>query len=78
MLLGGTIPPDNIEVEEVPGDGGEFVVTFEVLHFHKRMMVSKGISLEFIARSECCCCCFFFFNLGRLIKLNGKKIGCGD
>ena len=57
MLLGGTIPPDNIEVEDVPGDGGEFMVTFEVLHFHKRMVVSKEISLEFIARSEC-----FFFN----------------
>ena len=54
MLLGGTIPPDNIEVEDVPGGGGEFMVTFEVLHFHKRMMVSKEISLEFIARSECC------------------------
>jgi len=52
MLLGGTIPPDNIEVEDVPGDGGEFVMTFEVLHFHKRMMVSKEISLEFIARNR--------------------------
>ena len=58
MLLGGTIPPDNIEVEDVPGDGGEFMVTFEVLHFHKRMVVSKEISLEFIARSE------FFFRCG--------------
>ena len=52
MLLGGTIPPDDIEVEEAPGGGGEFMVTFEVLHFHKRMVVSKEIGLEFIARSE--------------------------
>ncbi|KAF8816013.1 hypothetical protein BYT27DRAFT_7185741 [Phlegmacium glaucopus] len=52
MLLGGTIPPDNIEVENVPGDGGAFVVTFEILHFHKRMVVSKNIGLEFIARNR--------------------------
>ena len=72
MLLGGTIPPDNIEVEDVPGDGGEFMVTFEVLHFHKRMVVSKEISLEFIARSECCY--FFWF----LVELNSMaKIECG-
>ena len=54
ILLGGSIPLDNIEVEEdSPGDGGEFMVTFEIPHFHKRMMVSKEIGLEFIARSEC-------------------------
>ena len=57
MLLGGTIPPDNIEVEDVPGDRGAFVVTFEILHFHKRMVVSKEIILEFIARSEFCISC---------------------
>ena len=83
MLLGGTITPDNIEVEDVPGDGGAFVVTFEILHFHKRMVVSKEIGLEFIARSE-----FFFFNFLFLFWfLFGKKKGssnsmlkieCGD
>ena len=70
MLLGGTIPPDNIEVEDVPGDGGDFMATFEVLQFHKRMVVSKEIRLEFIARSEY----FFFWFLleEKLTKLNGK------
>ena len=72
VLLGGTIPPDNIEVEDVPGDGGEFMVTFEVLHFHKRMVVSKKISLEFIARSECCC---FFISWSK--KNSMAKIECG-
>ena len=71
MLLGGTIPTDNIEVED--GDGGEFRVTFEVQHFHKRMMVSKEIGLEFLARSECC---FLFWFLvkkkKKLTKLNVK------
>lgn len=52
MLLGGTIPPDDIEVENVAGDGGAFVVTFEIPHFHKRMVVSKKIGLEFIARNR--------------------------
>ena len=61
ILLGGTIHPDNIEVEDVPGDVGEFMVNFEILHFHKRMVVSKVIGLEFIARSECC---LFFLVLG--------------
>jgi hypothetical protein len=69
MLLGGTIPPDNIEVEDVSGDGGAFVATFEVLHFHKRMVVSKQISLEFIARSECCALLLFWFLV--LIKIHG-------
>jgi len=63
MLLGGTIPPDNIEVEDVPGDGGVFVVNFEIPHFHKRMVVSKEIGLEFIARSECFTFFFPFFLL---------------
>ena len=66
MLLGGTIPPDNIEVEDVPGGGGAFVVTFEVLHFHKRMVVSKQVGLEFIARSECCTFFSFWF-----LKIHG-------
>jgi hypothetical protein len=76
MLLGGTIPPDNIEVEDVPGDGGEFMVTFELLHFHKRMVVSKEISLEFIARSECCHV-FFLFKAEERLTNSMAKIECG-
>jgi len=50
MLLGGSIPPDNITVEDVPGDEGSFAATFEIVHFQKRMLVSKHIELDFIAR----------------------------
>lgn len=50
MLLGASIPPDEITVEDVPGDEGAFAVNFEVVHFQKRMLVSKHIELDFIAR----------------------------
>jgi len=52
MLLGVSILPDTIEVEEVEGDAGAFMANFEILAFQKRMRVSKRISLEFIARGE--------------------------
>jgi len=44
------MPPDEIIVEDVPGDEGAFVVKFEVVQFQQRMRISKRISLEFIAR----------------------------
>jgi len=50
MLFGMTILPDNISVEDLPG--GTFAVDFVIPHFHKRMVVSKRITLEFIARSK--------------------------
>ena len=51
MLMRGTaISSDNIEVKDIEGDS--FRMTFEVPLFHKRMMVSKAIPLEFITRSE--------------------------
>jgi len=50
MLLGGTISSDKIEVEDIEGDA--FIMTFEVPLFHKRMVVSKVICLEFIARNR--------------------------
>jgi hypothetical protein len=50
MLLGASIPPDEITVEDVPGDEGAFAVNFDVVHFQKRMLVSKHIELDFIAR----------------------------
>ncbi|KAF8058527.1 hypothetical protein FPV67DRAFT_1428150 [Lyophyllum atratum] len=52
MLLGGTIPPDEIGVENVEGDEGAFAVEFGVVHFQKRMLVSKRIELDFIARAR--------------------------
>jgi hypothetical protein len=50
MLLGGSISPDDITVEDIPGDERSFAVNFEIVHFQKRMLVSKYIILEFIAR----------------------------
>jgi len=52
VLLGMTIPPDDINVEDLPGEAGAFAVDFVIPHFHKRMVVSKEITLEFIARSR--------------------------
>lgn len=52
MLLGGTIPPDEIRVDDVVGDEGAFVLHFEIVQFQRRMQVSKRIDLEFIARGE--------------------------
>jgi len=54
ILLGATIPPDGISVEDVPGDEGAFAVDFEIVHFQKRMRISKEIVLEFIARGAHC------------------------
>jgi hypothetical protein len=50
MLLGGSIPPDDVTVEDIPGDEGSFAANFEIVCFQKRMLVSKHIELEFIAR----------------------------
>ena len=52
MLLGATLPMDDIVVEDMAGDEGAFAVNFEIVQFQKRMMVSKEIVLEFIARSQ--------------------------
>ena len=51
ILLGGTPSPDDVTVEIGPGDKGAFNVDCVVAQFHKRMMVSKEIVLDFIARS---------------------------
>ncbi|KAG6890983.1 hypothetical protein C0992_011514 [Termitomyces sp. T32_za158] len=52
MLLGASIPPDAIAVENVLGgnDEGAFTVNFEIAHFQKRMLISKRVQLDFIAR----------------------------
>ncbi|KAI0941503.1 hypothetical protein AcW1_003378 [Taiwanofungus camphoratus] len=52
MLLGASIAPDEIEVDDVVGDQGAFVVRFRVFMFQKRMTISKQINLEFIARGR--------------------------
>ncbi|EAU91950.1 hypothetical protein CC1G_11136 [Coprinopsis cinerea okayama7 len=52
ILLGATQPQDEIEVHEVAADDGSFAVDFVIPHFQKRLMVTKLIELEFIARSR--------------------------
>ncbi|KAK7025234.1 hypothetical protein R3P38DRAFT_2953450 [Favolaschia claudopus] len=52
MLLDATMPPDDITVENIDGMEGAFVVDFAILRFQKRMLVSKAVVLEFIARSR--------------------------
>ncbi|KAJ7180738.1 hypothetical protein C8R46DRAFT_1070451 [Mycena filopes] len=53
MLLDATIPPDIISVENVSGgEEGAFIMDFAVVRFQKRMLVSKSVVLDFIARSR--------------------------
>ena len=47
----GSHSPDEVTVEIVSGDKGAYTVDCIVSQFHKRMMVSKEIVLDFIARS---------------------------
>ena len=52
MLLGVSMLPDEVTVEELSGDAGGFSASFVIPHFIKRMTVAKEIELEFIARSK--------------------------
>ena len=62
MLLGTRTPPDEIEVEDNPSDAASFVAAFVIPMFHKQIMVSKEITLEFIAK-----CTSFRFYLASLL-----------
>lgn len=55
VILGATLPPDDVTVELVPGNEGAFAVNFQIFQFHKRMMVSREIKHEFVARSTFFC-----------------------
>lgn len=52
ILLGASVPPDDIEVEDVPGDEGAFIARFRIVAFQKRMRVTKHVHLDFIARGK--------------------------
>jgi len=56
LMGGGPLPPDDVTVEIGPGDEGAFTANCVVSQFHKRMMVSKEIILDFIARSAWLAC----------------------
>lgn len=51
VVLGATLPPDDVSVELGWANEGAFTVHFHLFQFHKRMMLSKEINHEFIARS---------------------------
>jgi len=50
MLLGVSSPPDTIDVEELLGQDGPFVVRLTIVQLEKRMKVSGEVAFEFIAR----------------------------
>jgi len=50
MLLGVSSPPDTMDVEELLGQDGPFMVRLTIVQFEKRMKVSGEIVFEFIAR----------------------------
>ncbi|KAF5356769.1 hypothetical protein D9756_006539 [Leucocoprinus leucothites] len=52
LLIGATLPPDDVEVVNFPDDEGSFAVNIEIMKFQKRMMIAKNITIEFIARSR--------------------------
>ncbi|KAJ3537597.1 hypothetical protein NM688_g6660 [Phlebia brevispora] len=52
ILLGASVPPDEIEVHDVSGDEGAFSAQAHILLFQKRMRVTKSVSIEFIARGK--------------------------
>ncbi|KAF8901935.1 hypothetical protein CPB84DRAFT_1777047 [Gymnopilus junonius] len=52
ILLGASLPADDITVEIGVGYEGAFAVNVKIPQFHKRMMISREISLEFIARNR--------------------------
>ncbi|KAJ7768465.1 hypothetical protein B0H16DRAFT_317754 [Mycena metata] len=51
-ILGVAAPPEEIVVEEMEGDAQPFSVRFRIPMFHKRMMLGKEITLEFVARGR--------------------------
>ena len=50
ILLGGSVPVDDVDVADVKGDEGAFVAVFRMPMFQKRMRISGSIRLEFIAK----------------------------
>ncbi|THH29032.1 hypothetical protein EUX98_g5157 [Antrodiella citrinella] len=71
ILLGASVPPDDVDVEDIPGDEGAFTVSFRIVAFQKRMRVTKHIDLEFIARSRIWRLRFLIVENAR--SLNGKS-----
>ncbi|KAJ7775631.1 hypothetical protein DFH07DRAFT_699876, partial [Mycena maculata] len=52
FLLGVLVPPEEIEIETMEGPGRPFSVKFKIPLFRKRMVLSRQIKLEFVARER--------------------------
>ncbi|THV02029.1 hypothetical protein K435DRAFT_367811 [Dendrothele bispora CBS 962.96] len=52
MLLGATMIPDDVVVENLDGDDQAFAADLRITQFQKRMKISKEIGVEFIARGR--------------------------
>ncbi|RPD57846.1 hypothetical protein L226DRAFT_540186 [Lentinus tigrinus ALCF2SS1-7] len=52
LILGGNVPQDDVDVEDVDADEGAFVVKFKIPMFQKRMRISESVRLEFIAKGR--------------------------
>ncbi|KAI0669524.1 hypothetical protein C8Q78DRAFT_1172066 [Trametes maxima] len=52
IILGGNVPVDDVEVEDVQNDEAGFVAHVRIPMFQKRMRISQTISLEFIAKGR--------------------------
>jgi hypothetical protein len=52
MLLEGSGTQDNVVVEELSRNDGEFVARIELVQFRLRMRMSKRVYVEFVARGE--------------------------
>lgn len=70
MLLGASVSPDTVEVEELAGDSGAFAARFEIVQFQKRVKIGGEVGLEFIARGRVVfryiTPCLLIFSQGRL------------
>ncbi|KAJ7176512.1 hypothetical protein C8R46DRAFT_861018, partial [Mycena filopes] len=52
LLLGSTVPPEEVVVSEMAGSAQPFGVRFKIPFFLKRMLLRRDIEVEFIARER--------------------------
>ncbi|CDO76734.1 hypothetical protein BN946_scf184813.g4 [Trametes cinnabarina] len=52
IILGGNVPVDDVDVDDVEGDETAFIANFRIPMFQKRMRISQEINLEFIAKGR--------------------------
>ncbi|KAI0740849.1 hypothetical protein C8Q76DRAFT_607717 [Earliella scabrosa] len=52
LITGGSVPVDEVDVEDVKEDESAFVVRFRIPMFQKRLRISEAIQLEFIAKGR--------------------------